>query len=73
MFLGCCRGEHGNGEVYVGSSKGDWQGLPAIGQIRKADRDHSLQTNIPLALRAYNALQEIEEKSRSSKFYGQPG
>jgi hypothetical protein len=53
---------HNNQELYVGANQADWTGLPAIGDIRRADRDHRLKSYIPLATRAYNALQQAEKE-----------
>jgi hypothetical protein len=53
---------HSDKEIYVGANQADWTGLPAIGDIRRADRDHRLKSYIPLATRAYNALQQAEKE-----------
>jgi hypothetical protein len=59
MFFICY---HTNRELYVGANQADWTELPAIGDIRRADRDHRLKSYIPLATRAYNALQQAEKE-----------
>ena len=61
MFFVCYHFTNGNRELYVGANQADWTGLPAIGDIRRADRDHRLRSYIPLATRAFNALQQAEK------------
>lgn len=61
MFFICCHGFNGkNANLYVGACQPDWSGLEAVGEIRRADRDHQLERYIPSATQAYNALQRAE-------------
>ncbi|KAI9778953.1 MAG: hypothetical protein M1839_007764 [Geoglossum umbratile] len=52
---------NGNRELFVGASQENWTGLPAIGRIRREDRDYRLSSHIPLTTRAFNALRQAEE------------
>ncbi|KAI9784314.1 MAG: hypothetical protein M1839_002375 [Geoglossum umbratile] len=61
MFFVCNHVQTGGRELYVGSNQENWQGLPAIRDIRRADRDRRLETYIPLAENAYDALQQVEQ------------
>ncbi|KAI9776168.1 MAG: hypothetical protein M1839_000584 [Geoglossum umbratile] len=61
MFFICYHTANGNREIYVGANQADWAGLPAIDDIRRADRDYRLEPYIPFATRAFNALQQSEE------------
>ncbi|KAI9868510.1 MAG: hypothetical protein M1813_005954 [Trichoglossum hirsutum] len=61
MFFVCCHTANGNRELFVGASQANWTGLPAIGRIRRKDRDDRLSSYIPLTTRAFNALRQAEE------------
>ncbi|KAH0559656.1 hypothetical protein GP486_003828 [Trichoglossum hirsutum] len=56
----------GSYEFYVGSSKANWGGLSAIGDIRRRDRDDRLDAYIPFAEEAYNALKKVEKEAEDS-------
>ncbi|KAI9781089.1 MAG: hypothetical protein M1839_006367 [Geoglossum umbratile] len=61
MFFVCRHDQSGVQKLFVGSSKADWEGLPAIGKIRKKDRDHRLRSYTPLAKEAFRALKKAED------------
>ena len=61
MFFACYHIKSGRRELFVGSNQADWGGLSAIGDIRRADRDERIRTYIPLATRAFYALQQAEQ------------
>ncbi|KAI9764143.1 MAG: hypothetical protein M1839_006042 [Geoglossum umbratile] len=61
MFFVCYHIANGNRELFVGASQENWTGLPAIGRIRREDRDWRLNSYIPLTTRAFNALRQAEE------------
>ena len=61
MFFACDHVKIGRRELYVGSNQENWQGLPAIQDFRRADRDLRLETYIPLAENAYYSLQQVEQ------------
>jgi hypothetical protein len=60
MFFVCRHVTSGSPEIFVGASQANWMGLPSIGRIRREDRDLRLCSYIPLASRAYSALQQAE-------------
>ncbi|KAI9776304.1 MAG: hypothetical protein M1839_000465 [Geoglossum umbratile] len=60
MFFACYHIKGGQQELFVGSNQADWGALSAIGDIRRADRNERIRTYIPLASKAFVALQEAE-------------
>jgi hypothetical protein len=62
MFFVCVNMiTHEKHVVFVGANQADWEGLPAIARIRRADRDLRLAKYIPLAKKAYDALYQTEQ------------
>ncbi|KAI9765296.1 MAG: hypothetical protein M1840_007495 [Geoglossum simile] len=56
MFFVC----YHNQEFFVGASQAHWVGFPAIGRIRRRDRDDRLHSYTPLTTRAFIALRQAE-------------
>lgn len=53
----------------MGTNEANWEGLSAISEIRRADRDHRLADYVPFAKRAYSALQLAESEITLPKVY----
>jgi hypothetical protein len=64
MFFVCHHNKNGQQEVFVGSSQADREGLSAIGDIRRADRDHRMA--VRRVQRDTIAMDKSLDKARSA-------
>jgi hypothetical protein len=69
MFFVCYHQGKRGAQFLVGANQENWSGLPAIGSIRRGDRNHRLVEYIPFAKRAYDSLREAEKSVKLPQSY----